>query len=112
MSWNFSMMADLGGSNMIEIFMEENLGYTSNVADMYFKAFDKLDNGIRSLDGMDGRTAHHHLTRAIADMKALPEFYKDMNPSNGWGNYFGALKVLETLLEWCKKAPKARIEIN
>lgn len=52
------------------------------------------------------------LEKGIADMKANPDKYKALNPSNGWGDYEWGLEFLERLLNACKEHPKCTIEVS
>lgn len=50
-----------------------------------------------------------YLVEAIAKLKDDPEYYKQFNPSNGWGDYEGLLETLENYYEACCRYPSARI---
>ena len=102
MSWDFYMEADLGGPHMVEV--KEGLNYTYNVAPMYNKA---IEGGIRKLEGKKGKECIPILKKCIENMKADPVGYRALNPSNGWGDYEGALSVAENLLQWCEECPEA-----
>ena len=47
------------------------------------------------------------LQDAIVGMKAEPERFRALNPSNGWGNYEGFLAALVALCEACRSNPNA-----
>lgn len=110
MSWDFYMEADLGGEEPLDLGFEAN--YTCNVAPMFYDAIGK--DGIRAIDGLKGVDALPILVKAIKKMEKEPDFYRKMNPENGWGRYdgaFGALALLRELLGWCKSAPQATIKV-
>ena len=81
--------------------------YTSNVSDMYYHAWDqikhKLDIPDYELLGGDWKQAIQldqpysmkALREMIIELKENPKVYKQMEPSNGWGNYEGAIEFLE-----------------
>ena len=45
----------------------------------------------------------------LSRLKNDPDFYKQYNPSNGWGDYEGLVQFAEDVLEACKKYPEADI---
>ena len=114
MSWKFNMVVDIGNGRTTEIF--ESINYTYNVSSMYYRAFDDGSittnvKGIRRLEKLSGGEAKPLLENAIKDMKEKPDIYKILNPENKWGNYEGALSILEQLLKWAEYAPKAIFHI-
>ena len=80
--------------------LDYSANYTYNVSPMFYEAFE-LKDGIRDLDGKTGEDCIPLLLHAIKAMCFDPKKYKEMNPKNKWGNYEGALKLLQKLLEWC-----------
>jgi hypothetical protein len=48
----------------------------------------------------------------LATLKSDPERFKQLNPSNGWGNYDGLVRFVEEYLQACEKYPNARIEVS
>lgn len=74
--------------------------YTSNVYEMYRRAF-KNEDGIRVLDGMYVGDAEELLDDAIKYFKENKEELEKLNPENGWGSYKGALNVLVDLSTEC-----------
>lgn len=83
--------------------------HTSNTSKMWNDAMGKP---LYELDGIMAEDAIWHLERGIKNMKDSPEYFKEMNPKNGWGNYDTALKYLEDILTACKEHPKTKIEIS
>ena len=90
MSWHFSIG-------------EAGFNYTYNVAPMFYSATIALgccpdDAGIRVLDDMGGR-------QAVKVLRAIREFMeensvemKELNPASGWGDYEGAMTLLNNLI--------------
>ena len=52
------------------------------------------------------------LARAIEDMKARPEHYKQFDADNGWGTYKAFVPWLEKLLEACRNYPDAEVRCS
>ena len=52
------------------------------------------------------------LEKAIADMKARPEYYEQFNSPNGWGTYKIFVPWLEKYLAACKEYPDAVVEVS
>lgn len=52
------------------------------------------------------------LKHGIDKMKRNPEIYKELNPSNGWGDYEGLLTFCESVLSNCYNNPDAEIRIS
>lgn len=52
------------------------------------------------------------LHNALTDMRTRPETYRPLNPSNGWGDYAGALRFLENVVAACREHPKAVIRVS
>jgi len=47
------------------------------------------------------------LEKALADLKARPEYYLQFDSSNGWGLYVHFVPFVEQYLKACKKYPLA-----
>ena len=103
MSWDFSMERTFVVKN--------GLNYTWNVSAMYAdrRVFGK--DGISSLDGLAGKEAFPILRSALAGMKNNAGKLKRFEPENKWGSFDGAVKIVETLIEWCLDEPNAVIRI-
>lgn len=52
------------------------------------------------------------LKAGLANLKSTPEYFKQFNPSNGWGDYDIFVRFVEDYLNACKKYPNAIIEIS
>jgi hypothetical protein len=95
----------------------DSINYTYNVAPMFYEALNvegsiKINQISVDLAGKTGEELFPVLDGAIKDMEARPYHYTAMNPSNGWGNYDGALDVLKKIRMWCKEAPKAVLRVS
>lgn len=111
MSWDFGMYADLGGPE--KTWLGHDANYTYNVSKMYYDAFSDFGtDGIRMLSDRQGEACIPMLERAIQRMQDDKLKYLEWNPSNGWGNYQGALDLLRELLTWCQAAPKAYLSVT
>jgi len=52
------------------------------------------------------------IEEGLTKLKSDPEFYKKLNPSNGWGNYEGLVKFIEEYLEALKDYPNSIVEAS
>ncbi len=125
MSYDFSLVMDekekvcpyCGNSveELVEMYRkvanEEDINYTYNVSPMFRLALGK-DEGVKYLHKRKGSEVRMLLADGITNMKLEPDKYKALNPENGWGNYDGALEVLNKLHSWSVNYPEAMIYIS
>lgn len=52
------------------------------------------------------------LEAGLEYLKADPEKFKAFNPPNGWGNYEGLIRFVESYLHACKQHPAATVEVS
>ena len=83
--------------------------YTSNVAEMYYKAWDKVKDSIvyeniwcnydkddwKQVIQLPQPTSLRALKAILDELKSNPEEYLPLNPENGWGDYKGAIQFLQ-----------------
>jgi hypothetical protein len=50
------------------------------------------------------------LRGGLALLRSDPERFRVHNPSNGWGNYEGLVRFVESYLHACEENPEARVE--
>lgn len=103
------MEIDTGGDEPADITLADVGNYTSNVAPMWAEA---LGHSLSEFKDQIAGSCLPALARAIADMETRWEYYRDMNPPNGWGNVDGALEYLRDLHAACTAHPKATIYIS
>ena len=84
-----------------------NLGEMAEAAGIYYILWHPKDNGITTAAQLIDP-----LHKAITDMRARPEYYKQFNSPNGWGIYEDFITWLDELLNACQKYPKALISIG
>jgi hypothetical protein len=88
--------------------MSENC--THNLAPMWRKAgvYDALymSDGRRAGDYLEA------LKAGLADMEENPAEYKKLNPPNGWGDYEGAIGVLQRITRAFEEYPDGKIWIS
>ena len=89
---------------------EPKRNYTSNVSGMWTEAIgenlgDLIDRITRAGDLVEP------VTRGIVAMRADPDKYRAMNPSNGWGKYEGALAYLEWILRTATEYPDVEVSV-
>lgn len=106
MSWDFWLESTDGDE-----LAGYDANYTYNVSPMYYKAFAG-DEGIRGLDGCKCELAETILINAIEYMEQNKDEMIFLNPSNGWGDYWGALALLKKLQNWCISKPHAIIRVE
>jgi hypothetical protein len=75
---------------------DEDFNYTYNVAPMWRDLYK--ENGIREIYGLTGEKAIPVLRLLREHMEDNRERLVKMNPSNGWGDYEGALWFVNELL--------------
>lgn len=93
-----------------------DINYTYNVAPMWHMAFagvlEKCDDGIRWLNGKTGKEAHDVLDEVRLWMLRHQIQLEALNPTNGWGDYQGALKVIRDLKQWAKDCPNGVFTVH
>lgn len=52
------------------------------------------------------------LRQGLHNLKSEPERYKKFNPVNGWGDYEGLVKFVETYLNACYEYPNAKVSVD
>ena len=83
--------------------------YTYNASSMYQHA---MGASLGEFNGTSCKTAIPILKRGVKEMINNPGIHRALQPENGWGNYEGALKFLETILSNCEKYYKCTIRVN
>lgn len=85
--------------------------YTWNVGPMYREAIPEW-NGFNEWHGLRCEDVADRLLQGIIAMRQNPEKYRKLNPSNGWGNYEGALEFLEKIEATCRKWPHLYLQVS
>jgi len=52
------------------------------------------------------------LESGLAFLESKPVYFKQFNPTNGWGDYEGLVEFVCNYLAACKKYPEAKIEVS
>jgi len=76
--------------------------YNYNVSPMFSLA---IGESITELSGANARYVDSVLEMAIKKMEDESGFFKELAPTNGWGNYEGALAYLKRIQGYCKDHP-------
>jgi hypothetical protein len=63
-------------------------------------------------DGYNASQLIVPLSKGIQSMRDNPEYYKQFNAPNGWGEYEGFIHWLENLLIACINNPEAIIRVS
>ncbi|MFJ7269388.1 hypothetical protein ACIQV3_22550 [Streptomyces sp. NPDC099050] len=110
MSYDISLYlnVDSGGAEPLEVCVAEVGNYTSNVARMWGQALGHSLGELKDKNAGDSLPA---LTAAVDKLQADPDHYRTLEPSNGWGDYEGAVAYLTALRDACAAHPKASIHI-
>ncbi|MFD3777331.1 hypothetical protein [Streptomyces sp. NPDC058612] len=111
MSYDVSLYlsVDTGGPEPLEVCVADIGNYTVNVARMWT---DALGHSLGDLKEENAGDSLPVLTAAVDTLLAHPERYRAMEPSNGWGDYEGAVSYLRSLRDACLVHPKATIRIS
>lgn len=75
---------------------DEDFNYTYNVSNMWYAALP--EKGICTHYGMTGAQAEVPLLLIYNYMVMHRKELEKFNPSNGWGDYYGALKFVHNLI--------------
>ncbi len=110
MSYDVSLEIDTGGPEDTWPDVVEIGNYTSNVSPMWTSALG--GTRLREFHHVSCAEAAGPLAEAVKRMEADPAAYQGMNPSNGWGDYEGALDYLRRIAEACAAHPKCRIRVS
>tara|TARA_R110000737_G_C14363321_1_gene447365 strand:+ start:95 stop:388 length:294 start_codon:yes stop_codon:yes gene_type:complete len=84
MSWDFDIS-------------KESFNYTYNVASMFLSCDSEL--GIRVINKLTGKQALPILRRLRNNMEDNEDAMLLLEPDNGWGNYEGALHLVNKLIK-------------
>ena len=106
MSYYINLTINTGKKN-VSIF---SINITSNVIWMYNHAFNS-PYWLREIDDKKCNDVKEKIAMAHADMLMNEHVYKALEPSNKWGKYEDALKVLESLSLAVVEHSECKIEI-
>jgi hypothetical protein len=114
-SYDLSLEIDAGGRERATICDVGNC--TSNLSEMFYRAIDvgsgfTWKNGLHDLHGRTGEEVIPTLCDAVKDMIDDQRWYREKNPTNGWGDFIGARDYLTKLLIACVGYPKAIIRLS
>jgi hypothetical protein len=107
---NLAVRVDVGNPDVTSVSIGESFNITHNVASMWRKAgcYDAL----YSSGGKTAADILPMLRAALAKMQDEPAVYRKLNPSNGWGDYDGAVRWLTDVIAEFSKYPKATVEVS
>jgi hypothetical protein len=108
MSYDISLGVSVKG-HWYDIIVVGNM--TSNVASMWRLASPDTD-GLAGLHGMLAEKAAQHLGPAVLRMRADPDPYVALAPSNGWGDYDGAMQYMIDILKVCRIHPWLTVAVS
>jgi hypothetical protein len=82
---------------------------THNLLPMWRKA--GVSDALYNSDGKLAKEITEKIQEGLAHMLEHKSEYVALNPSNGWGNYEGAVAFLQNLFNACLKYPNSKINI-
>jgi hypothetical protein len=53
-----------------------------------------------------------YLKAGLSRLKAQPEYFKTLNPENGWGTYENLVEFVEKYLKACEENPNAEVWVS
>lgn len=86
-------------------------GHTYNLAPMWRKALPFI-NSTRDLDGRKCGDILPELDSGLLDAVRNSAEYRELNPSNGWGDYEGFWEIFTKFVSLCHKYPSGVIRWN
>ena len=84
-----------------------NLGKMAAAVDLYYYLWRPEEVGITKAEELI-----LPLAEGLGRLKGNPEYYKTFNPSNGWGDYEGLVKFVESYLQACIDNPDADVIVS
>ncbi len=106
MSYDITLVIKTGPENKCVV---DCGNYTYNVYGMYFKA---MGQGLNKFNDVKCADAIPLLQKGVRAMQDDPKEYRKLNPENGWGDYDGALRYLQNLLDECVRNPLCTIVVH
>lgn len=103
---NLYVDVDTGGPKPVRTQLN-SWNYTCNVYGMFDLA--GVLPVIKSDGTMRAAAAIPILEKGLRRMQDRPGDYRALNPPNGWGDYEGAMRFLQGILDGCRQHPKALI---
>ena len=85
--------------------------YTSNVSGMWADAIGENLGDLIDRVSTAGELIEP-VGRGIIAMRRDPERYRQMEPSNGWGDYNGALAYLEWIAKTASEHPNVEVSVS
>ena len=104
MSYDFYLTSHCEACNTDHQHFNEN--YTSNVAPMFVHCFK---DGIHVINNENANVGGRILFDLLGHFLDNKEELEKLNPTNGWGDYDGALKLIRDMVKASMKAPNAAV---
>ena len=83
-----------------------NLGEMAEKAGIYQALWRPKENGYAK-----AKNLIHPLEKGLDRLRTYPEFFRQFNPSNGWGTYEILVNFTEAYLSACRKHPHAEVSV-
>lgn len=93
--------------NIMEAFhsnITHNVAQMAREADVYLALWHPKENGFKK-----ARSIISILEKGMKRLINDPNYFKQYNPTNGWGSYESLISIIEDVLNACLKYPNADI---
>lgn len=94
----------------LHMYTDDIFDATANLLPMWRTA--GVADALYDSDGRLARDVEATLGRGLQHMREHPDVYTVLNPSNGWGNYEGAMQELERAWLFYRALPGATIRVS
>jgi hypothetical protein len=84
-----------------------NLVEMASAADLYQALWRPEELGLERASQLIGL-----LSKGLGLLRENPDFFRAMNPVNGWGTYEGLVAFVERYLAACREYPRAKVSVG
>jgi len=84
-----------------------NLGEMANNAGLYAILWRPEEEGVEFAGELI-----KPLSKGLDKLKSKPDFFKQFNPANGWGDYEALVKFVSSYLDACRNNPDAIVFVS
>lgn len=84
-----------------------NLGKMAREANIYMALWRPEEIGITY-----AHQVIEWLNAGLGLLRSDPDYFKQFNPENGWGNYDNLVKFTEQYLDACERYPQAEVRVS
>jgi len=108
-SMSLDVWLEVNGEEVFAANITHNLGkMASKVSDFFYKAMWRPEElGAKFADDII-----LDLRSGVARLVTSPNYYKQFNPENGWGEYMNLVEFAIKYIEACQKYPYAALRVS